>query len=108
MIDLIAEQIRNGKIIDIYSESPLYRIASAFNDYICNNTNESSEAYISYSEQSAELIRIRKELAELKQYKATLESKNNSLEIENQNLQLQVNESQEKEKQILKILKPEN
>ena len=106
--EIIIDSIRNGKIINIPEGSELYPIASAINDKISSDDFESTEAAITYTEQSKELERIKRELEELKAYKTMLEQQVLELTETNSDLTGRVNASEEREKQILKILKPEN
>lgn len=67
-----------------------------------------SEETSKYIEQSQELEKVKKEIEELRKYKTELEKRVTKLNEENSSLKTQVDESQKREKQILKILKPEN
>lgn len=85
-IDKIAEQIRKGSVIDINDDSSLSKIISAFNDFICSNSVDSSEAYISYTEQSHKLIELRNQISELTAFKLALITENESLKSNNKAL----------------------
>lgn len=85
-IDKIAEQIKNGSIIDSNEDPSLNKIVAAFNDFICNTSMDSNEAYISYTEQTKKLEELRKEIAELKIAKKVLEEDNANLNSNNKYL----------------------
>ena len=108
-INSMVKSIRKGEIIEqIDSESELAPIVNAFNDFICNNEMGCTDATLTYTEQYKELERIRIELNELRRAKLILTDQVDILISQNNDLIGQVNKHEEKEKQLLKILRPEN
>lgn len=110
IIKTIVTSIVNGQLIDrnLYIDSKLLSIIDACNDIICKYNISSDDGENTYTT-------VITKLKEAEQTILTLEEKNNALEAEvseltetNNTLQTEVSESREKEKQILKILKPEN
>lgn len=103
-IELIANSIRNGNIIKAneLEENNLIQIANAFNDFLCSDSKGNSE--LSYSEVVNELKAIKEELLKLKKEKAEVDSDLKISNELNEELKRENTELIEQKNQIIKIL----